>query len=84
MEIVKSELSRNTSAYFLVMAGLVAMAYAHHVNFDKLIDTGAILVSSALIAFQAKRTPDGNTTTTQVTVPPPAIADPISPKGVTT
>lgn len=77
----KSEFIRNSTGYFLVIAGLVAMGYAHHVgNFDKMIETGGALVTAALLAFQAKHTPDGNTTTTQVTVPPPAAAEPTVPK----
>lgn len=72
----KSELARNSTAYFLVIVGLAAMAYAHHVGFDKMAETGSGLVGAALIAFQARHTPDGNTTTTQVTVPPPAVAEP--------
>lgn len=72
----KSEFIRNSTGYFLVIAGLVAMAYAHHVGFDKLVETGGALVTAALLAFQAKHSPDGNTTTTQVTVPPPAVAEP--------
>ena len=76
MDLLKSELGRNLSAYFLVSIGLAAMAYAHHIGYDKMGETGGILVSAALLAFQAKRTPDGNTTTTQITVPPPTVAEP--------
>lgn len=84
MDILKSELARNVTGYFLVVLGMIAVGYGSHAKFDKMVDLGASLVTASLVAFQAKRTPDGNTTTTQVTVPPPAIADPISPKGVTT
>jgi hypothetical protein len=75
MDILKSELSRNLSAYFLVSLGMIAVGFGSHQHFDKMIDLGASLVTASLVAFQAKRTPDGNTTTTQVTVPPPAVAD---------
>lgn len=75
MDILKSELSRNLSAYFLVTLGMAAVWGGSHFNFTKMIDLGASLVTASLVAFQAKRTPDGNTTTTQVTVPPPAIAE---------
>lgn len=78
MDIIKSELSRNLSAYFLVTVGMIAVGCGSHAHFDKMIDLGASLVTASLVAFQAKRTPDGNTTTTQITVPPPAMAE--SPK----
>lgn len=76
MEILKSELGRNVTGYFLVITGFLAMSYAHHVGYEKMGETAASLITAALIAFQAKRTPDGNTTTTQVTVPPPAVVEP--------
>jgi len=76
MDVVKAEFSRNVSAYFLIIVGMLAMAYAHHISYEDMGKTGGILVSAALLAFQAKRSPDGNTTTTSVTVPPPAVAAP--------
>lgn len=76
----KTELARNSTGYFLVIVGLIGMSYAHHIGFDKMGDTAAGLVGAALLAFQAKHSPDGNTTTTQVTVPPPAVAEPTVPK----
>lgn len=76
MDLIKGELSRNISAYFLVLVGMTSCAYGGHYHFDKMVDLGASLVTASLVAFQAKRTPDGNTTTTQVTVPAPAVAAP--------
>jgi hypothetical protein len=75
MDLFKSELSRNISAYFLVLVGMASCAYGGRYHFDKMVDLGASLVTASLVAFQAKRTPDGNTTTTQITVPPPAVAE---------
>ena len=80
MDLLKSELARNITGYFLVVLGMLAVGYGSHAHFDKMIDLGASLVTASLVAFQAKRTPDGNTTTTQITVPPPAIAEPTVPK----
>lgn len=81
MELLKAELARNVTGYFLVLLGMMAVGYGSHAHFDKMIDLGASLVTASLVAFQAKRTPDGNTTTTQITVPPPAVAEPApSPK----
>jgi hypothetical protein len=55
MEALKNELARNSTGYFLVIVGLVAMAYAHHAGqFDKMVETGAGLVGAALLAFQSK------------------------------
>jgi hypothetical protein len=76
LDLLKSELSRNITGYFLVLLGMIAVGYGGHFHFDKMVDLGASLVTASLVAFQAKRTPDGNTTTTQITVPPPAVAPP--------
>lgn len=82
MDLFKAEMSRNASAYFLVTLGMVTVGFGSHSHYEKMIDLGASLVTASLVAFQAKRSPDGNTTTTQVTVPPPAVAEPaVSPKG---
>ena len=70
-----TEVVRNTSGYFLVTIGLIALYVGGHVNQPKLQDAGYALVTASLLAFQAKRSPDGNTATTQVNVPPPAVAD---------
>jgi hypothetical protein len=60
---VKDELVRNTTGYFLLTAGLVAMVIAHHIGFDKLVETGAGLVSAALFAFQHRSSsPDATAT----------------------
>lgn len=65
----KNELARNSTGYFLVIVGLAAMAYAHHVGgFDKLVETGAGLVGAALLAFQSKHNSDDK-------VPPPPPLD---------
>ena len=72
---LRSELVRNSTGYFLVLVGLSAMGIGAHFHFDKMADAAVGLVSAALLAFQSKHAPDGNTTTTQVTVPPPTIAE---------
>lgn len=76
-EVLKSEFSRNISAYFLICVGMSAVAYGGHFKYDKMVDLGASLVTASLVAFQAKKTPDGNTTTTSITVPPPDVAAPV-------
>jgi hypothetical protein len=80
MDIFRNELARNVTGYFLVILGMAAVGFGSHAHYDKMIDLGASLVTASLVAFQAKRTPDGNTTTTSVTVPPPSVAEPIVPK----
>lgn len=75
-EGVNAELTRNLSGYFLVLVGLAAIWGGGHAPSGvqtALIDAGKGLVGAALIAFQIKRTPDGNTVTTQITTPPPAM-----------
>jgi hypothetical protein len=76
MDILRSELARNVTGYFLVILGMAAVAYGGHYHYDKMVDLGASLVTASLVAFQHKNAPDGNTTTTQVTVPPPDVATP--------
>jgi hypothetical protein len=80
MEIFRSEFARNFSAYFLALIGFAAVAFGGHAHFDKMIDLGVTFATASLVAFQSKKSPDGNTTTTQVTVPPPSVAEPIVPK----
>ncbi len=77
-----AELVRNTTGYFLVLVGVSIIGIGAHAKIDKLVDTGGLLVSASLLAFQAKRTPDGNTTTTQVTTPPPFVAAPADIKPI--
>jgi hypothetical protein len=57
MASLREELSRNLTGYCLLIAGLAAMSYAHHVGFDKMIEVGAGLISAGLYAFQ-HRSPD--------------------------
>lgn len=71
-----AELTRNIVGFFLVLMGVAVIGLGAHYHIDKEVEVGATLVSAALLAFQSKRTPDGNTTTTQITVPPPAVASP--------
>jgi hypothetical protein len=52
MASLREELSRNSTGFILLFAGLIAMSYAHHVGFDKMIEVGAGLISAALYAFQ--------------------------------
>jgi len=78
MDILKSEVARNITGYFLVISGIFCIVYGGHTSNAVLIDTGKGLVGASLLAFQMKRSPDGNTTTTSVTVPPPLVAEPIA------
>jgi hypothetical protein len=48
---------------------------------DVLVTLGvSTLIPAALLALQSKRTPDGNTSTTSVTVPAPQIPPVTLPK----
>jgi len=62
MDLLKSELSRNITGYFLVLLGMIAVGYGGHFHFDKMVDLGASLVTASLVAFQAKRSTDTPTT----------------------
>lgn len=42
----------NTTGWGLLALGLVAMVVGHKMGFDKLAETGAGLISCALLAFQ--------------------------------
>lgn len=74
MDILKSEFGRNVTGYFLVVGGFIFMLSGHHLQSDKMQELGGTLVTAALLAFQAKRSPDGNTSTVQYTTP--ASTDP--------
>lgn len=76
IELFKLEMSRNLSAYFLALLGVLTVVGGGHMHFDKMTDLGIAFATASLVAFQGKRTPDGNTTTTQVTVPPPEVVAP--------
>jgi uncharacterized membrane protein YadS len=65
MNLFKAELARNSTGYFLVIMGMAAVGIGSHAHYDKMIDLGASLVVAALVAFQAKRSPDGPTPTTR-------------------
>jgi hypothetical protein len=76
-----TELIRNMVGFFLVATGVLVICLGAHWHMDVMVTLGtATLIPAAMLALQSKRTPEGNTTTTQVTVPPPLIADaPIAP-----
>lgn len=59
-----NELARNSPGYFLVSIGLASVYIGGHAGNVKLQEAGYALVTAALIAFQAKRSPDAP--------PPPA------------
>lgn len=71
------ELIRNMVGFFLVFTGIGVIALGAHWHMDQLVTLGvATMIPAALLALQSKRTPEGNTTTTSVTVPPPDVAAP--------
>lgn len=71
-----TELIRNMVGFFLVAIGVVVICLGAHWHMDVLVTLGtATMIPAAMLALQSKRTPEGNTTTTQVTVPPPATAE---------
>jgi membrane-bound ClpP family serine protease len=75
-----TEVTRNLVGLLLVIVGVVVICLGAHWHMDVLVTLGvATLIPAALLALQTKRTPDGNTTTVQTTVPPPAIAAPATP-----
>jgi hypothetical protein len=79
-----TEVVRNLVGIFLVCIGVGVICLGAHWHMDQLVTLGvATMIPAALLALQSKKTPDGNTTTTQVTVPPPAIAAPIPGASVT-
>lgn len=72
-----TELIRNMVGFFLIGTGVGIICLGAHWHMDVLVNVGtATLIPAAMLALQSKRTPEGNTTTTSVTVPPPAVADP--------
>ena len=74
-----TEVVRNLVGLFLVSVGVGVICLGAHWHMDPLVTLGvATMIPAALLALQSKKTPDGNTTTTQVTVPPPNIAAPPS------
>jgi hypothetical protein len=74
-----TEVIRNLVGIFLVCIGVGVICMGAHWHMDQLITLGvATMIPAALLALQSKKTPDGNTTTTQVTVPPPQVAAPLS------
>lgn len=79
LDVLKNEMGRNMAAYFLIIIGVGCLWFGSSHNYSEVIKAGAALEGAALLAFQAKRTPDGNTTTTSTTVPAPNVAEPIIP-----
>ena len=74
-----TELIRNLIGLILLATGLGCAAFGAHWHMNDLINVGiSTLIPAALLGFQSKRAPDGNTTTTSVTVPPPDVAAPIT------
>ena len=72
-----TELIRNMVGFFLVGVGVSVICLGAHWHMQELVTLGtATMIPAAMLALQSKRTPEGNTTTTSVTVPPPAVADP--------
>jgi hypothetical protein len=62
MASLRREFVRNAAGYFLTIAGLITMVIAHHISFDKLVETGAGLVCAGLYAFQHRTSPDAPAT----------------------
>jgi hypothetical protein len=72
-----TELIRNMVGFFLIGSGILVICLGAHWHMDVLVGLGtATLIPAAMLALQSKRTPEGNTTTTSVTVPPPLVAAP--------
>jgi hypothetical protein len=72
-----TELIRNMVGFFLVFTGIFVIALGAHWHMDQLVNLGVLtMIPAAMLALQSKRTPEGNTTTTSVTVPPPDVAAP--------
>lgn len=70
-----TELIRNIVGFFLIGTGILIIVMGAHWHMDVLITLGtATMIPAALLALQSKRTPEGNTTTASVTVPPPDVA----------
>ena len=70
-----TELIRNLVGIFLVIVGVGVICMGAHWHMDVLVTLGvSTMIPAALLALQSKRTPEGNTTTTSVTVPQPNIA----------
>jgi hypothetical protein len=84
MNDLRAELVRNIVGFFLVCAGFLAIILGAHWHMSELTTLGtATLIPAAMLALQSKHTPDGNTTTTSVTVPPPAIPPTPQPPSIT-
>ena len=72
-----TEVIRNLVGIFLILVGVGVICLGAHWHMVELVTLGvSTMIPAALLALQSKKTPDGNTTTTQVTVPPPEIAAP--------
>ena len=73
------ELIRNMVGFFLVATGVGVICLGAHWKMPELVTLGvSTMIPAALLALQSKRTPEGNTTTTSVTVPPPEEVSPVS------
>jgi len=72
-----TECIRNMVGFFLVIVGIIIICLGAKWHMDDLIKLGTLtLIPAAMLALQSKRTPEGNTTTTQTTVPIPAMVAP--------
>lgn len=70
-----AELIRNMVGMFLIVIGMISIGFGAHWHMAELVTLGTLtLIPAALLALQSKRSPDGNTTTTSVTIPPPDVA----------
>lgn len=71
-----TEIIRNMVGFFLVAVGICVIYLGLRWQMQALVNLGSLtMIPAALLALQSKRTPEGNTTTTSVTVPPPLVAD---------
>jgi hypothetical protein len=72
-----TEIIRNMVGFFLVGVGVGVICLGAHWHMEALVNLGvSTMIPAAMLALQSKRTPEGNTTTVQTTVPPPAVAAP--------
>jgi hypothetical protein len=76
MNEVIEELARNITGYFLCILGLVLVLVGTLRNLPTLTETARSLFAAALLSFQTKQAPAGDTKTLQITTPPPANKPP--------
>lgn len=64
------ELARNVTGFFLCIVGLVLVLAGALRNLPVLTQTAQSIFAAALLSFQTKQAPAGDTKTLQITTPP--------------